>query len=245
MGPGILPETTVSKYSPPCHLQMPTKSLSCKKEAICEHGPETPLCPVGQGSFKTERFKVKKCSMVRRVQIWHSCCNHGHRVLQAKEEGDLPVCYQRSVQKRASLMVWVCISAYSMGSLHVLEGTMNAERYIKILEQHMLPSRWCLFQGRPCVFQQDNAKPHTAVITTAWLRSRRARVLNWSACSPDLSPIENIWHIIKRKIRQRTHQQLETNIRQEWDQIPTSKLITSIPRYLQTVLKRRGGATPR
>ncbi len=130
-----------------------------------------------------------------------------------------------------------------MGSLHVLEGTMNAERYKKVLEQHMLPSR-------QRVFQQDNAKPHTAAITTVWLRSRRVRVLNWPACSPDLSPIENIWHIIKRKIRQRrpqTLQQLETYIRQEWDQVPTPKLqkrITSMPRRLQTVLKRRGDATP-
>ncbi len=33
--------------------------------------------------------------------------NHGRRVLRAKEEGDLPACYQRSVQKSASLMVWV------------------------------------------------------------------------------------------------------------------------------------------
>ncbi len=56
-----------------------------------------------------------------------------------------------------------------MDSLHVLEGTMNAERYIKVLEQHMLPSRRRVFQGRPCVFQQDNAKPHTAAIITAWL----------------------------------------------------------------------------
>ncbi len=140
-------------------------------------------------------------------------------------------------------MVWGCISTYGMGSLHVLEGIMNAERYIKVLEQHMLPSR-------RCVFQQDNAKPHTAAITAAWLRSRRVRVLNWPACSPDLSPIENIWRIIKRKIRQRrprTLQQLETYIRQEWDQIPTpklQKLITSMPRRLQTVLKRRGDATP-
>ncbi len=190
MGPGILPETTVGKHNPPCHLQLPTKALSCKKEAICEHGPEVPSCP------------------------------------------------------------WGCISAYGMDSLHVSEGTMNAERYIKVLEQHMLPSRRRLFQGRPCVFQQDNAKPHTAAITAAWLRSRRVRVLNWPACSPDFSPIANIWRIIKRKIRQRrpkTLQQLETYIRQERDQIPTpklQKLITSMPRRLQTVLKRRGDATP-
>ncbi len=130
--------------------------------------------------------------------------NHRRRVLRAKEEGDLPACYQRSVQKPASLMVWGCINTYSMATLHVLEGTMNAERYIKVLEQHMLLSRWRLFHGRPCVFQQDNAKPHTAAITTAWLRSRRVRVLNWPACSPDLSPIENIWRIIKIKMSKMT-----------------------------------------
>ncbi len=115
-------------------------------------------------------------------------------------------------------------------------GRHYAERYIKVLEQHMLSSRWR-------VFQQDNAKPHTAAITTAWLRSRRVRVLNWPACSPDLSPIENIWHIIKLKICQRrpqTFQQLETYIRQEWDQIPTpklQKLITSMPKRLQLFWK--------
>ncbi len=99
-------------------------------------------------------------------------------------------------------MEWGCISAYGMGNLHILEGTMNAERYIKILEQHMLPSRWR-------VFQQDNEKPHTAAIKTAWLHSRRVHVLNWPTCSPNLSPIENIWHIIKQKICQRRPQTLQ------------------------------------
>ncbi len=52
--------------------------------------------------------------------------NHGRLVLRAKEEGDLPVCYQLSVQKPASLMVWGCIFAYSMGWVRpVLGGTMN------------------------------------------------------------------------------------------------------------------------
>ncbi len=173
----------------------------------------------------------------------------GRHVIRTKEDEDNPSCYQRSVQKPASLMVWGCMSACGMGSLHIWKGTINAERYIQILEQHMLPSRRRLFQGRPCIFQHDNARPHTASITTSWLRRRRIRVLKWPACSPDLSPIENIWHIIKRKMRQRrpkTVEQLEAYIRQEWDNIPIPKLeqlVSSVPRRLQNVIKRRGDAT--
>ncbi len=37
--------------------------------------------------------------------------NQGHHVLRAKDEGDLPACNQRSVQKPASLMVWGWICA--------------------------------------------------------------------------------------------------------------------------------------
>ena len=109
----------------------------------------------------------------------------------------------------------------------IFGGTINAERYIKVLEQHMLPYRWHLLQGRPCVFQQANAKPHTAAITTAWLHLRRVQLLNWPNCSADVSPIEYIWHIIKQIMQERqppTFQQLKTSVRQEWDQIPTPKL---------------------
>ncbi len=79
-----------------------------------------------------------------------------------------------------------------------------------------------------------------AGITTAWLRSKRVRVLNWP--DPNLSPIENIWCTIKLKIRQRrprSLQLLETYIRQELDQIPTpqlQKLITSMPRHQEEML---------
>ncbi len=65
----------------------------------------------------------------------------GCHVIRTKEDKDNPSCYQRSVQKPASLMIWGCMSAWGMGSLHIWKGTINAERYIQVLEQHMLPSR--------------------------------------------------------------------------------------------------------
>ncbi len=164
--------------------------------------------------------------------------------------GHLPACYQRSVQNPASLMVWGCINAYSMGSLHVLEGTMNAERYIKVLEQHLLPSRWRVFQRRPCVFQQDNAKPHSAAITTSWLRSRRVRGAELACLhSRSFTYREHFAASLNEKyIKMTTNSSAAGSLYQaRMDQIPTpklQKLITSMPRHLQTVLKRRGDATP-
>ncbi|KAK3567028.1 hypothetical protein QTP86_008979 [Hemibagrus guttatus] len=52
----------------------------------------------------------------------------GPHVIRTKEDKDNPSCYQRSVQKPASLMVCGCMSACGMGSLHIWKGTINAER---------------------------------------------------------------------------------------------------------------------
>ncbi len=152
---------------------------------------------------------------------------NGCRVLRTKEEKDHPDCYQQQVQKPGSVMVWGCVSALGKGNLHFCDGTINAEKYIEILEHNMQPSRRHLFQGRPCIFQQDNAKPHSAHITKSWLRRKRVRVLDWPACSPDLSPIENVWRILKRKMRQRrprTVAHLKTCLQEEWDKITPETL---------------------
>ncbi|KAK3537294.1 hypothetical protein QTP70_006974 [Hemibagrus guttatus] len=58
----------------------------------------------------------------------------GRHVIRTKEDKDNPSCYQRSVQKPASLMVWGCMSACGMGSLHIWKGTINAESVPTFLE---------------------------------------------------------------------------------------------------------------
>ncbi len=84
MSPGIHPETTVVKHNPPCHLQMPTKSLSYKKEAICENGPEVLSCPA---HLKWSVSKWKSVSWSDKSKFDILVGNHGRCVLRVKEEG--------------------------------------------------------------------------------------------------------------------------------------------------------------
>ena len=44
------------------------------------------------------------------------------------------------------------------------------------------------------LFQQDNARPYTAAATQ---RALRGVQLPWPARSPDLSPIEHVWDMMK------------------------------------------------
>ncbi|GFU44145.1 transposable element Tc1 transposase [Trichonephila clavipes] len=48
------------------------------------------------------------------------------------------------------------------------------------------------------IFQQDNARPHTARIAQDSLR--HFQILPWPACSPNLSPVEHVWDQLKRQI---------------------------------------------
>ncbi len=81
---------------------------------------------------------MEKCSIGQSPNLTSWLEIRGACVLRAKEGGRPSSVLLAFSSKSASLMVW---GAYSMGSLHVLEATMNAEMYIKVLGQHMLPSR--------------------------------------------------------------------------------------------------------
>ncbi len=83
------------------------------------------------------------------------------------------------------------------------------------------------FMGSPWLLYQDNASSHSACATTAWFRRLRVNVLDRPACSPDLTPTENVWPVMKRRIRQRqsqTAEHLKSCIKWDWTKILHAKL---------------------
>ncbi len=89
---------------------------------------------------------------------------------------------------------------------NILAGTSGSEKhktaiYQEVLEHFMLPAADQLYGDADLIFQQDLAPAHSAKATSTWFKDHGIPVLNWPANSPDLNPIENLWGIVKRKMR--------------------------------------------
>ena len=111
--------------------------------------------------------------------------------------------YIESEKFPPSIMVWAGIIGTMKTPLIKCPQRLNTEGYAAMLEANGIFAflHWC---GDTSLFQQDGAPCHTAVSTMRRLRDNGIAVLpNWPANSPDLSPVEQIWAIMKRYILQR------------------------------------------
>ncbi|GFX88785.1 transposable element Tcb2 transposase [Trichonephila clavipes] len=93
-------------------------------------------------------------------------------------------------------VILLSIIVYNTGSpLVLIRDAMTAQRYVHdILHPHVLP----LMQWLPGdIFQQDNARPHTARVYQGCLHTA-VSAFPCPVRSPDLPPVEHIWYHLGR-----------------------------------------------
>ncbi len=145
--------------------------------------------------------QMTKCKNVNESKFCISFGNRGPRVWRKGGAAHSPSCMKSSVKFPQSVMIWGAMSSAGVGLLCFLKTNVTAPVYQENLEHFMLPSADQLFKDADFIFQQDLAPAHTAKSTKSWLNDHGVGVLDWPANSPDLNPIENLWGIVKRKMR--------------------------------------------
>ena len=99
-------------------------------------------------------------------------------------------------------------------------------------------------------FMHDDAPVHTCKKVKQGLTENKIECLDWPPQSPDLNPIENIWHRIKRELENydtSSLKKLEDALKEVWCQVlkldDFIKYADSMPKRIKECLAARGGST--
>lgn len=102
--------------------------------------------------------------------------------------------------------------------------------------------------GENFILMQNNARAHTGRHTTYFLRRNNITVLGHPPLSPDLNPIEQIWDLLDRRLRNLPNQpqnlqELGDILQQIWREIQQNLIRRFINMRIrcEEVIRRRGG----
>ena len=91
-----------------------------------------------------------------------------------------------------SVMVLDGISGRYKTPLVVIEGNLTAMCYIdEVLKPVVV--QFLQNYADDTLYPEDNARPHSATLTSDFLGQHDVQVLPWPAFSSDVSPIEHLW----------------------------------------------------
>ena len=94
---------------------------------------------------------------------------------------------------------------------------------------------------------QDNDPKHTSIHASDFIASNDINWWKTPAESPDLNPIENMWHeYIRREVKPTTKQQLVDGILAFWETVTVekcNKYINNLRKVIPRVIELEGAAT--
>jgi hypothetical protein len=172
-------------------------------------------------------------------------------VRRFKEDKLNPKYITGRVQKGGgSVGIWGCFSTNGTGCCYIYRNRLDADGYLSILEDSLIPSIDLLIEDKEFfLFQQDNAPCHKAKKVLKWFEEQQIGLLEWPARSPDLNPIENIWNLIDLelgKLQITSLAELELALVKLWNNITRTvcvNLVESVPSRIDQCIVLKGGST--
>ena len=124
------------------------------------------------------------------------------------------------------VQVWAGISWLGRTGICIFEGIMNAHLYVEILESALLPFIESVYPDGQRLMQ-DNDPKYCSNYTKDFYEIKGTNWMKMPAESPDLNPIENLWHEVKyflrREIKLKTKNELVAGIQQFWETVTIEK----------------------
>ena len=114
--------------------------------------------------------------------------------------GDEPICRPSRVMEGGSIMVFGLIGVGGLLSIRKIEGIVNGEKYTQLMDKDIILMLKTRYIKSKFIFQQDNARLHTSKTAKGIFMKHKVRMLTCPPRSPDLSIIENVWHIMKVQV---------------------------------------------
>ena len=131
----------------------------------------------------------------------------------------------------------------------VFDGIMDAPLYIDVLDQTLLPFLSEVYPDGHR-FMADNDPKHTSRVAQGFLEDNQVYWWRTPAESPDLNPIENLWHelkeYIRREVKPTLKQQLVDGIQEFWRTVDAEKCrkyIRHLRKVIPKVIELDGDAT--
>lgn len=100
--------------------------------------------------------------------------------------------------KGGSVMIWGGISKCGEIFIRRIHGKLDSQKYCEMMENDIIPM--LNKRIRTYIFQQDNATCHVSKLTKQMFERNHVILLEFPPKSPDLSPIENLWGILKQRL---------------------------------------------
>lgn len=172
-----------------------------------------------------------------------------HRRHCYRKKGSPPTLKPRA-KHPTKVHVWAGISAQGATSICIFNGIMNAELYVNILQQFLIPFIQKKFPTHTPRFMQDNDPKHTSRLAQRFFEDNNIHWWKTPPESPDMNPIENMWHELKEymraRVKPRTQSELIEGIKSFWSTVNKEKCrryIGHLRKVIPKVIEVEGGPT--